>query len=142
MAPPIAQRRVGMSRFLLGLALAAVAAVCTAATPMRAGLWEITARMQGGIPPITSRTCISTKDVEALSRGRAANKGAENCEPVNYRQEGDKATWTLSCKGRTPMTGTGSIQYGNDTFTQKMVLKSSEGTMTMESTGRRVGECR
>jgi hypothetical protein len=131
-----------MSRSTLALALLAGTGGVLAATPMRAGLWEITARMPGGIPPITSRTCITAKDAETMNQGRAANKGAENCEPVNYRQEGDKATWTLSCKGRTPMTGTGSIQYGNDTFTQKMVLKNSEGTMTMESTGRRVGECR
>jgi uncharacterized protein DUF3617 len=131
-----------MSRSTIALALLAGTGGVLAATPMRAGLWEITARMPGGIPPITSRTCITAKDVEAMSGGRAANKGAENCEPVNYRQEGDKATWTLSCKGRTPMTGAGSIQYGNDTFTQKMVLKSSEGTMTMESTGRRVGDCK
>lgn len=130
-----------MSRPTIALALLAGVGSALAATPMRAGLWEITARMPGGIPPITSRTCISAKDAEALSQGRAANKGAENCEPVNYRQEGDKATWALSCKGRTPMTGTGSIQYGNDTFTQKMVLKNDRGTMTMESTGRRVGEC-
>ena len=77
-----------------------------------------------------------------MNRGRAANKGAENCEPVNYRQEGNKATWSLSCKGRTPITGTGSIEYGNDSFTQKMVMNSDGGTMTMESTGRRVGDCR
>jgi hypothetical protein len=135
-----------MSRLSAGLLLAA-AAVCHAATPMRAGLWEITARMQGegvpaGIAPITSRTCITAKDVEAMNRGRGANKGAENCEPVNYRQEGNRATWTLACKGGTPMSGTGSIEYGSDSFTQKMVVKSDRGAMTMESTGRRVGECR
>jgi uncharacterized protein DUF3617 len=134
-----------MSRFLIAAALAAGAGVCLAATPMRAGLWEITARMQdegAGIPPITSRTCISAKDADAMSRGRAANKGAENCEPVNYRQEGNRATWSLRCNSRTPMSGTGSIEYGNDTFTQKMVMNSDRGTMTMESTGRRVGDCR
>ena len=131
-----------MSRMTIALALLAGAGGALAATPMRAGLWEITARIQGGPPPITSRTCISAKDAEAMGRGRAANKGAENCEPVDYRQEGNKATWALSCKGRTPMTGAGSIEYGNDTFTQKVMLKSSEGTMTMESTGRRVGDCR
>lgn len=131
-----------MSRMTIALALLAGAGGALAATPMRAGLWEITARIQGGLPPITSRTCISAKDAEAMGRGRAANKGAENCEPVDYRQEGNKATWALSCKGRTPMTGAGSIEYGNDTFTQKVMLKSGEGTMTMESTGRRVGDCR
>ena len=131
-----------MSRLTIALALLAGTGGAHAATPMRAGLWEITARIPGGIPPITSRTCISAKDAEAMSRGRAANKGAENCEPIDYRQEGNKATWALSCRGRPPMTGAGSIEYGNDTFTQKMVLKSSEGTMTMESTGRRVGDCR
>jgi uncharacterized protein DUF3617 len=138
-----------MFRSIVALALLAAASLSPAATPMRAGLWEITARMQGegtppGIPPITSRTCITAKDVEAMNRGRTpgANKGAENCEPVNYRQEGNRATWALACKGRTPMTGTGSIEYGNDSFTQKMVMKSDRGTMTMESTGRRVGECR
>jgi uncharacterized protein DUF3617 len=131
-----------MFRSTIALALLAGAGGALAATPMRAGLWEITARMPGGVPPITSRTCITAQDAEAMNRGRAANKGAENCEPVNYRQEGNKATWALSCKGRSPMGGSGSIEYGNDTFTQKMVLKSSEGTVTMESTGRRVGDCR
>ena len=131
-----------MSRMSIALALLAGAGGAFAATPMRAGLWEITARIPGGLPPITSRTCISAKDAEAMSRGRAANKGAENCEPVDYRQEGNKATWALSCRGRKPMSGAGSIEYGNDTFTQKVMLKSGEGTMTMESTGRRVGDCR
>ncbi len=131
-----------MSRLTIALALLAGAGGALAATPMRAGLWEITARMPGGMPPITSRTCISAKDAEAMGRGRAANKGAENCEPVNYRQEGNRATWSLRCNGRTPMTGTGSIEYGNDSFKQTMVLKSGEGTMTMESSGRRVGDCK
>jgi uncharacterized protein DUF3617 len=131
-----------MSRLTIALALLAGAGGALAAAPMRAGLWEITARMPGGVPPITSRTCISAKDAEAMGRGRAANKGAENCEPVNYRQEGNRATWSLRCNGRTPMTGTGTIEYGNDTFTQKMVLKSGEGTMTMESSGRRLGDCK
>jgi hypothetical protein len=136
-----------MHRFVVAPALLAAAFACHAATPMRPGMWEITARMQGegtpaGIAPITSRTCITAKDVEAMNRGRGANKGAENCEPVNYKQEGNKATWTLSCKGRTPMTGTGSIEFGSDTFTQKMVMSSGSGSMTMESSGRRVGECK
>ena len=138
-----------MSRLVVALAAAtaAAASVCHAAAAMRPGMWEITAKMRGegaGIPPITSRTCITAKDVEAMNRGQTpgANKGAENCEPVNYKEEGNKATWTLSCKGRTPMTGTGSIEFGNDTFTQKMIVKSDRGTMTMESSGRRVGECR
>src|SRR4051812_4539622 len=139
-----------MFRSMVAVApLLAAAAVCHAATPMRAGLWEITARMQGegtpaGIAPITSRTCITAKDIESMNRGRTpgANKGADNCEPVNYRQEGNRATWTLSCKGRTPMTGTGSIEYGNDSFIQKMVMKSDGSTMTMESNGKRVGDCR
>ena len=131
-----------MFRTTIALALLAGAGGAFAATPMRAGLWEITARMPGEIPPITSRTCISAKDAEAMGRGRAANKGAENCEPVNYRQEGNRATWSLRCNGSNPMTGTGSMEYGNDSFTQKMVLKSDQGTTTMESTGRRVGDCR
>jgi Protein of unknown function (DUF3617) len=136
-----------MSRFMVALALLAAACVCLAAAPMRPGMWEITAKMQGegaGIPPITSRTCITAKDIEALNRGRTpgANRGAEDCEPVNYKQEGNRATWALSCKGRKPMTGTGSIEFGSDTFTQKMVMKSDRGTMTMESNGKRVGECR
>jgi Protein of unknown function (DUF3617) len=135
-----------MSRVVVALAAAATAAaaasVCQAATPMRPGMWEITFRMGPGTAPITSRTCVTAKDVEAMNRGRGANKGAENCEPVNYKQEGNKATWSLACKGRTPMTGTGSIEFGSDTFTQKMVMKSDGGTMTMESTGKRVGECK
>jgi hypothetical protein len=131
------------------LALLAAASVCQAATPMRPGLWEITAKMQGegmpgGMPPMTSRTCITAKDLDAMDKGRTpgANKGAEQCEPVNYKQEGNKATWALSCEGRNPMTGSGSIVYGDDTFTQKMVMKSDRGTMTMESTGKRVGDCK
>ena len=96
------------------------------------------------MPPITSRTCITEKDVESIHRGRTpgANRGAEDCEAVNYKREGDRATWTLSCKGRTPMTGTGSIEVGNDRYVQKMVMKSDGGNVTMESTGKRVGDCR
>jgi hypothetical protein len=136
-----------MLRFSAALALLAAASAGHAAATIRPGMWEITARMQGEgatMPPMTSRTCITEKDIESMHRGRTpgANKGAEECEPVNYRRDGDKTTWTLSCKGRTPMTGTGSIEVGDDRFVQKMVMNGDRGTMTMESTGKRVGECR
>jgi len=139
--------RLVCARLVCALALLAAAPAPGADPVMRPGLWEITAKMQGegaGLPPMTSRTCITAKDIEAMSRGRTpgANPGAENCEPVNYRKEGNKATWALSCKGGKPMTGTGSVEVGADTFVQRMVMKSDRGTTTVESSGKRVGECR
>jgi hypothetical protein len=120
-----------------------------AAAPMRAGLWEITARMQGegmpSAPPQTVSTCISQKDIDSSKGGApGSQRGMEDCAVSDYRQDGDKASWTFSCKGRGAMAGAGSIQFGTDSFTQTTTMKtggSNKVAISVNTTGKRVGDC-
>src|SRR5215831_18464134 len=120
-----------------------------AASPMRPGLWEMTGRMQmegmkGDMPPFTIKHCVTPKDAEAAETGKlpgADKKGMENCKVSDYKLSGNKASWNITCTGQHAMTGTGTMVFSGDTYTQKSVMKTQRGTMTLENTGKRLGDC-
>lgn len=131
------------------LMLLAAAAAAHAAPPMRPRLWEITARMQGegmaSAPAQSIRTCIAQEDID-LSKGAVpgADRGMENCQVTDFRQDGDKASWKFSCTGRGAMSGTGSISYAAESFTQQTSMKtagSEKVALTVSTLGRRIGDC-
>lgn len=133
----------------IALMLLAAASAAHAAGPMRPGLWEITARMQGegmaSAPAQTIKTCISQRDIDA-SKGAVpgANQGMEGCEVTDLRQDGNKASWKFSCTGRGAMSGTGSISYAADSFVQQTSMKtagSDKVAVTASTQGRRIGDC-
>ena len=114
---------------------------------VKKGLWEVTAQMEmQGLPlklaPVTTQQC--------FDKDNAVPKSAqqdENCD-VSQKQINDNTIyWTLVCLNeRGELKGNGEISYKDDTFNGflKMVLKSKEGQLNMDSTmkGRYLGPCK
>ena len=128
--------------------LSAFAGGLHAATPnMKEGLWEVTAHVAGdaATKPTTLQHCISHKDLQ--SPGKIAPGGAGGaCEIKDHRIQGDVVSWAMSCNGRTPMTGSGSITFGETTYTGQSRLSVKQGSrtadMTVHYSGKYIGPCK
>ena len=64
----------------------------------------------------------------------------------NYQLKGSTASWDIACKGPEEMTGSGTITFGNDSYTgtTRMAMKSGGESqkMTMQYSGKRLGDCK
>jgi len=128
--------------------LAASAAIL-AQGPRIDGKWEVTTETDVPgvkLPPMVSTQCITKEEAsdpqKAVSKGRGRGGEDSNCKVADYKIVGNKVTYTMKCEGPQPMTMTGEVIYGDDTYTstQKMEL-GGRGTMTMKSTAKRLGDC-
>ena len=141
-------------RFLLASAVLAtlISQDAHAAAPnMREGMWEITAKMDmpgmpAGMPPQVMRQCLTQKDAENPQKLAQGGPGAERCQISNYQLKGNTASWDMACKGPEEMTGTGTFTFNGDSYTgmTRMSMKSGGQThnMTMQHSGKRIGDCK
>jgi hypothetical protein len=146
---------------------AGVLAILTAASvsmlaqggPRRDGNWDVTVEMdmpgmpQGmSMPPMKMTQCITPQEAadpaKALPQRPAGRGGAANpndCKVSDYKADGNKVTWSMKCEGAQPMTGTGEMVYGPDSYTGTMKMDMARGgqpmAMTMKYTGKRLGDC-
>jgi hypothetical protein len=149
-----------MTRTIIAAAVAiAASATLLAQGPRRDGNWQVTVEMsmanmpQGmTMPPMPPMTqCITkeeaadpTKAIPARpQRGGAAAQS--DCKVSNYKVDGNKVSWDMTCTGATPMTGTSEFIYAGDTYTGTMKMNVERGgapmAMTMKYTGKRLGDC-
>lgn len=115
----------------------------------RDGLWEVKMEMEMpgmpmAMPPMTSQQCIKPADAHDPQKSMPPQgRGApNNCKVSDYKETGNKVTWTMRCEGGQPMTGTGEFEYGHDAYmgTIKMEM-AGRGGMSMKYTGKRLGDC-
>ena len=60
----------------------------------------------------------------------------------DFKMDGAKATWKVTCAGPPVMTGEGEItRNGADSWSGAIRFTSPEGAMTVKLNGRRLGEC-
>ena len=133
-----------MKRFRRFLPLAAYAVTLSIPGAVQAAatgdLWESTTQMTMagmppgmGIPPQTQRLCT------AKEWTRPPVQNDKNCEFSNFQTTGTKATWTMKCEG---MSGEGEItRTSPEAYKGWMKLSMPQGEMTMNLSGRRVGDC-
>jgi len=148
----------------------AVAVLLTASTlvfaqgpsgPRRDGNWEVTVQMDipgmpagmPGMPPMTMTQCVTPEDAADPSRsvprqpaGRGGAANPNDCKVSDYKTEGNKVSWKMSCTGARPMTGVGEFVYAKDSYTGTMTMDMGRGgpaggPMTMKYTGKRLGDC-
>lgn len=124
---------------LSGIALAQIAA--------REGKWEITVEMEmPGMPmklPATKVTQCLTKE-DLADPGKSAPRGPKdnsNCQTSDYKVDGNKVTWSMECKGKEAMTGTGEIVFAADSYDGWMKIVTAGTEMTMTYSAERLGEC-
>ena len=127
---------------LFAAAIVALPVVAFADSKVKAGQWQITTKteMTGSpvqIPPVTTTVCITKEEAEKPESIVPKQRG--NCKMVDYKIDGNKATWTMECttqRGGT-MTGTGEVTYSSDSYDGKMHMTmkgSPHGDMTIDST--------
>lgn len=141
-------------RFVVASMLVAAAlsqAAHAAAPNMREGMWEITMKMEmagmpGGMPPQVVKQCVTKTDTENPQKLAQGGPGAERCQVSNYQLKGNTASWDMACKGAEEMTGTGTMTFSGDSYTgtNRMSMKSGGQThnMTMQYSGKRIGDCK
>jgi len=145
-------------------ALAAISATALAQGPRRDGNWEIkmTIDMSGmpnmpagmQMPAVTTTQCITKEmandpknTIPAPQTGRGARGGGmpENCKMVDYKMEGNTATFSMKCDPPNAMTMSGQFVYGTDSYEGTMKADLDRGgqpmSMNMKYSGKRLGDC-
>jgi hypothetical protein len=59
---------------------------------------------------------------------------------TEFTTTGNTSNWKIACQS-PPMTGTGTITRTGDGYTGAITFNSAQGAMTVNLTGRRVGDC-
>lgn len=111
------------------------------------GLWEVNTRMEiPGMPEMPKGMVMpgmpgGGKMTVCLAEGAKYESKAQekDCKVLETRQNGNKTTAKVKCKDAT-MTIEHEVM-GKDRWRNKAVTESRDGTMTVESEGRRIGTC-
>ena len=129
-----------------------VSAIAQGPGPRRDGNWQVTMEMDmpgmpQKMPPMTLTQCITKADADDPTKLAPQARGAApgNCKVSDFKNEGNKTTWSMRCEGDNPMTGTGEFVYSGDTYTGTMKMTTARGgkpmDMTMKYSGKRLGDC-
>lgn len=143
-----------VGQVLLVAAVAASSAVLVAQGPRRDGNWEVTMEMQGanlppGMPPIKTTQCITKEqaaDPQKFLPAQPQRGGTQNdCKVSDYKTEGNKVSWSVSCTTPQQMNATGEMVYSGDTYVGTLAMNMSRGgqpmSMTTKMSGKRLGDC-
>jgi len=117
-------------------------------SPMRAGNWEMTMKMNMPgmeMPPMKHTQCVTAemlKDPQsALPTGPNA-QGKNDCKLSDYDFSGSTATYKMVCTKPQPMTMTGEMKYtGTDAYVGTVKMDMSGQKVTMAVDAKRLGDC-
>jgi hypothetical protein len=138
------------TRYAVAVLIVAAAAAATLAQARRDGEWEVKTEMvMEGMPAMPGQTmkqCITPEEAndpqKAMPQGGRGRGGSGDCKVSDRKEEGNKVTWTMKCEGAPPVTGTGEIVYGADSYNGTMKMDMGGRAMTMKYTGKRLGDCK
>jgi hypothetical protein len=128
---------------LVSISVLARAAQAADAPKKPGELWEVTSQMsmEGmpmGMPAQKSKICAPKEWKEPP----AAADERRKCQNSDFKMEGTKATWKVTCAGPPEMTGEGEItREGADAYSGAIQFTSEEAKMTIKLSGRKVGPC-
>ncbi len=129
---------------------------------VRPGQYEFTIDMKLAVPKEAQKAVLDAagfnkqqKRLECITVGQAnqakadivkfiqAEMGLSSCKMSDVKLTGPTVAFNMICKDDdVQMTGNTVITFGTDTFTSVGTMKSSEGTSTVKTTAKRVGECK
>lgn len=118
--------------------------------PRRDGKWEVTMEMDMPgmpmkMPPQVMTQCVTKEQandpLKAFPQGRGRGGDNSNCKVTDQKIEANKVSWKMACEGQMPMTGTGEMTYGENSYTGTVTMDMGGRGMTMKYAGKRVGEC-
>ena len=133
---------------IAGAVLTISAGILAQNQPRRDGDWEIKVEMQMpgmpmNMPAQTLRQCVTPQDVADPQKSvppSGRGRGQNDCKVSDYKTDGNKTTWSVSCPSEG-MTGTGEFIYAENSYTGTMKMTAGGRDMTMKYTGKRLGDC-
>lgn len=130
----------------LGVCLIGLAAQAQSQSSRKPGLWEVTSSMSmsGGpqampaMPARTTQVCVTQAMIDKYG-GPTSNPPQGQCQMTNVSLTASGMTASLSCTGKTSMTGTVQTTFvdANTTKTtmqMNMAMGANTMTMTMQAT--------
>ena len=137
-----------MKAILLVAATLAVSFLPAAtAQEMPGGLWEIKTKMDmPGMPPeaaqFGNRTmthCVKPGERKWTEQRNPNDRGDKQCEQTDMKIEGNKVSWKMTCKDG--MSGEGTVTHnGKDAYKMDMTMNMKQGSMKMQTEGRRIAD--
>ena len=127
--------------------LAALVSSLTAAEPVTSAptgdQWEVTSQMSmEGAPMALPAQKAKVCSPKVWKEPPGAADDRRKCTNSDFKMDGAKATWKVTCAGPPVMTGEGEItRNGADSWSGAIRFTSGEGAMTVKLNGRRLGEC-
>lgn len=120
-----------------------------AAPNMKPGLWELTMSTEmAGMPaaaqrPFTMQRCYRPGEMKD-PRATIPQKNP-NCQFSDWKESGHTVSWKISCTGKMPLSGSGSVTYSGTSYSGSARLHMSHDGQPMELmhkyTGKRLGDC-
>jgi hypothetical protein len=131
-----------MKRFLCAVTFAALA-VTPVLADANGDLWKVTTQMSMEGMPAGMGMGAQTRQVCTAHEWTKPPVGSDDrgCKTTDFARNGNKSTWKISCPDG--MSGSGEITRSSpDAYSgwMKMTM-SGMGTMTMNLSGERVGDC-
>ena len=128
------------------LVLAGTALSAQGSAPRRDGNWEVRIEMQMpgmpmNMPAQTVMQCITPQQAaDPQSMAPPSGRGQNSCKVSDYKMEGNKVTFSLSCPNEG-MTGTAEFIYTADTYAGTMKMNMQGQSMSMKYDAKRLGDC-
>jgi len=127
-----------------GIVLAfALAASMPASAQGPADLWEVATKgempgMPMAMPAQTNRVCIGKNQ-----KDEAFVPKQGDCRMIESKRVGNRFTYKMDCSGNYSAIVDGAITFGNNAYEgqMRMAMKTTNDTMVMTFTGKRVGDC-
>ena len=135
-------KKVSVSLALLTLVFAVMVVPALARAADTGEMWEMTSQMQmagmpaGAIPAQTQQVCTSQDMREAHG-----NKDSK-CTISDLKESPTRVTYTIRCEGNPPTTGSAEFNFEQNRSRMKgtMRIQSRDGEMTMQMSGRKLGQ--
>ena len=115
------------------------------------GLWEISTVNERSDSPgkrtVVARVCFGPEDVSQPARLiPAQHEFGTKCESRDVKVKGAAVTWQAACTGKLPMSGTGHLTLGEESYTAHAdfatKIDGKAGKLEQETTAKRVGDCK
>lgn len=137
-----------MKKIAILIAAALLVPCVLFAGPIKAGKWEVTMEMEMPgmpmkMPPTTFTHCITKEQAEkpeAPQGGPHGHKGESDCKVVDYKLEGNTASYKMNCE-KQKMTGDVTMTFKGDSYEVVTHMKMPDHEMTQKAKARYMGEC-
>ena len=65
------------------------------------------------MPPMKNTRCVTQQEIDSPNRGLPSGpaKNPNDCKVSDHKVSGNTITWTMTCAGAQPMTGTGELRF-------------------------------